>query len=106
MPGLAASNLQATTTDHGGGFGLQLLMRFAQSAEDGTLPLLECTTGADIHSGDLVTPGNAGPISWIVGDPVSGWPKKTTPGKICTDEAGKQTLWAASEKAVGPFFKD
>ena len=75
-------------------------------AEDGTLPLLECTTGADIHSGDLVIPGDRGPMSMLFGDGLSGWPKKKAPEKICTDEAGKQTQWEESEQAVAPFFKD
>eukprot|EP00892_Ulva_mutabilis_P004931 jgi/Ulvmu1/280/UM001_0284.1 len=104
VPGLAASNLQATTAEHGGGMGLQMLMRFAQSAEDGTLPLLECITSADMQSGDMVTPGNNGPISWMFGDAVVGWPKKKEVEKLCNDEASKKTLWEESEKAVGPFF--
>eukprot|EP00892_Ulva_mutabilis_P002896 jgi/Ulvmu1/12607/UM092_0038.1 len=78
VPGLAASNLQATTAEHGGGMGLQMLMRFAQSAEDGTLPLLECIT-------------------------MAGWPKKKAVEKLCKDEEGKKILWEESEKAVGPF---
>jgi hypothetical protein len=53
VPGLAASNLQATTSDHGGGAGLGLIMKFSQSAEDGSLPLLHCTVGQDVQSGDL-----------------------------------------------------
>eukprot|EP00892_Ulva_mutabilis_P004919 jgi/Ulvmu1/279/UM001_0283.1 len=106
VPGLAASNLQATTAEHGGGMGLQMLMRFAQSAEDGTLPLLECITSADMQSGDMVTPGNNGPISWMFGDAVAGWPKKKAVEKLCKDEEGKKILWEESEKAVGPFFSE
>lgn len=104
VPGLAASNLQATTSDHGGGWGLQLFMKFAQSAEDGTLPLLMCTTAPEIESGDLVTPGNSGPLSWMLGDSLSGWPKKRPVENLCSSEEGKQILWEQSELAVGPFF--
>lgn len=52
-PGLAATNLQHTTANNGGGMGLQTLMKLAQSGEDGSLPLLHCTVGADVESGDL-----------------------------------------------------
>lgn len=53
-PGLAATNLQATTADKGGGKGLQSIMRFCQSAEDGALPLLHAAIGADVESGDFI----------------------------------------------------
>lgn len=83
---------------------MQLFMRFAQSAEDGTLPLLECAVGADVQSGDLIIPGDRGPASWVLGDGVSGWPRKKEPEVICTSDVGKTILWEESEVAVGPFF--
>lgn len=53
-PGLAATNLQATTASNGGGFGMQTLMRFSQSGEDGSLPLLHATVSPEIESGDFI----------------------------------------------------
>jgi hypothetical protein len=53
-PGLAATNLQATTANNGAGAGLNMLMKFSQSAEDGALPLLHATVSPDIKSGDFI----------------------------------------------------
>eukprot|EP00892_Ulva_mutabilis_P004897 jgi/Ulvmu1/277/UM001_0281.1 len=104
-PGLAASQLQANTYKNGGIIGLQPSMRFAQSAEDGTLPMLECIVGTDVQSGDLIVPSNKGFFGMLTGDGATGWPKKRQFEKVCVDEQGKKILWEESEKAVGPFFK-
>ena len=53
-PGLAATDLQATTAKSGGGFGLQTVMRFSQSAADGSLPLLHATVSPEIQPGDFI----------------------------------------------------
>ena len=53
-PGLAATNLQATTAAAGGGFGLQTVMKFSQSAADGSLPLLHATVSPEIQTGDFI----------------------------------------------------
>lgn len=105
-PGMAASQLQANTSTHGGIIGLQFFMRFCQSAQDGTLPLLECIVGEDVQSGDLIVPGKRGVIGTIVGDGVAGWPAKRKFEKNCVSKAGQEVLWEESEKAVGPFFAD
>eukprot|EP00899_Mesostigma_viride_P011791 jgi/Mesvir1/20612/Mv14840-RA.1 len=102
-PGFAASNLQATTAEAGMGAGLSMLMRFAQSAEDGALPLIQCMLGKDVKGGDLFGPAHKGMLGWLMGDGTYGPAKRFEPEALCTDAASKQMLWEASEKAVGPF---
>jgi hypothetical protein len=104
-PGLAASNLQATTAEHGGGAGLNVLMKFSQSEEDGAMPLLECATAPGLAGGTLVLPGLKGFGGMLFGDGIRGPPVTQRPEPICTSGESKAMLWTASEAAVGPFFK-
>ena len=56
-PGLAASNLQATTAESGPGSPsgiLSILMRSAQSAEDGAMPLITCICSPDVKARSLL----------------------------------------------------
>mmetsp|Transcript_9308 Transcript_9308/g.23689 ORF Transcript_9308/g.23689 Transcript_9308/m.23689 type:complete len:303 (+) Transcript_9308:65-973(+) len=54
-PGLAATNLQVTTHSDGG-MDDTWLMRFSQSAEDGTMPLLTCCLAPQVENGDFWEP--------------------------------------------------
>ncbi len=92
-PGLAATNLQVTTAQ-AGGFADTWIMRFAQSAEDGTMPLLTCMVGAGVRSGELWEPaGIAGPPVRVDLDAEA----------ICANPASRAMLWAESEKACGAW---
>ena len=58
-PGLAATNLQVTTHQNGG-MKETWIMRFAQSAEDGTMPLLQCCIDSGVASGAFIEPSGTG----------------------------------------------
>ena len=106
-PGLAASNLQVTTADNASGFVnglLSFIMRYAQSAEDGTMPLLSCICKPDVKPRAFIGPGSKGVAGFIMADNMVGLPKELTLEKICTKEESKAMLWEASEAACGPFF--
>jgi len=102
-PGLAATNLQVTTAADGG-FHAGWIMKFAQSPEDGTLPLLICAMGLEatekkpavaVGSGELWEPSSYGGLS--------GHPAMRKLTKEVTDAQGREMLWQESEKACGPF---
>eukprot|EP00933_Yihiella_yeosuensis_P053649 TRINITY_DN51914_c0_g1_i1.p1 TRINITY_DN51914_c0_g1~~TRINITY_DN51914_c0_g1_i1.p1 ORF type:complete len:348 (+),score=99.99 TRINITY_DN51914_c0_g1_i1:105-1148(+) len=104
-PGLASTQLQVTTAADGG-FGSAWIMKYGQSAEDGTLPLLISALdlsaeGADpavtMESGDFIEPSASFGFK--------GKPKKKviTKEKECADPAGRTMLWEESEKACGEF---
>ena len=95
-PGLAATNLQVTT-HAAGGMGETWIMRFAQSAEDGTMPLLHCCTTPGLESGTMYEPSGMGAFA--------GPPGIVKLEPICTNNESREMLWAESEKAIGgPFF--
>ena len=90
-PGLAATNLQVTTAAQGG-FGDTWIMRFAQSAEDGTMPLLTCIAGAGVRSGELYEPaGMTGPAVRV----------DLEAEAICASPASRAMLWSESVKVCG-----
>jgi NAD(P)-dependent dehydrogenase (short-subunit alcohol dehydrogenase family) len=98
-PGLAATNLQATT--HGTG-GMPTLFGpvyyfMAQSQEDGAAPVIQCFAGKsdDIQSGQFYGP--------VLQGGLFGPPALIEPEDICTDAAAKEMLWKESEAAVGTF---
>ena len=93
-PGLAATNLQVTTNQNGG-MKETWIMRFAQSAEDGTMPLLQCCIGSGVASGAFVEPSGAGNM-W-------GPPTEVKLTKKENDPATMEMLWAASEIACGEW---
>lgn len=94
-PGLAATNLQVTTSQTGGmGFVSMGLMRLSQSAEDGTMPLLTaCFMPGE--SGTFWEPSNrgnsVGPAAIYELD------------KVCMDTEARKILWDTSEEACGKF---
>jgi len=103
-PGLSATNLQATTSDASGGAmanNLTGLMKGAQSAEDGTMPLLSCICKEGVKNGDFFGPADMG----CIGPGTTGKAISIEPESYCTDETMKANIWAWSEAAVGPFFK-
>lgn len=104
-PGIASSQLASTTGRSGGGLGLGVIMRCAQSEEDGAMPLLECIARPGLESGTFVTPSHKGLIGLLWGDAVRGPPQSHLPESICTRESSKQLLWTCFESATGPFFR-
>ncbi|CAJ1392829.1 unnamed protein product [Effrenium voratum] len=92
-PGLAATNLQVTTSQDDG-FHAPWIMRFGQSGEDGTMPLLQCCAGS-VESGDFFEPEGMGNIK--------GPPTKIAPEPLWTKPESGKILWEESEKACGAF---
>jgi hypothetical protein len=90
-PGLAATNLQVTT--HGnGGMAETWIMRWAQSAEDGTMPLLHCCVGTTALNGQFFEPKGVG-----------GRAVRKDLEKLCTDPKSCEILWRESEAACGEW---
>lgn len=92
-PGFANTNLQATTSKDGGMGSGMWIMRFAQSAEDGAMPLIHAMFGENVSNGDFYEPKGG----W------SGVPTKYPLKAQALDEKQKKLLWEASEEACGPF---
>ena len=84
-----------STGGMGGGWFAALLMSFAQSAEDGTMPLLYCMARPEAESGDFYEP----PGSGTLGGPAT---KKALAGNNFGPEA-RALLWEESERAAGGF---
>jgi NAD(P)-dependent dehydrogenase (short-subunit alcohol dehydrogenase family) len=97
-PGLAATNLQVTTNQQGGmGWGMWI-MRFAQSAEDGTMPLAAACFDPSTNNGDFWEPEGSGNMK--------GPAVKVEYDKLSSDEASRKMLWEKSEEACGEFKID
>ena len=92
-PGLAATNLQVTTAGTGG-FGATWIMWLAQSAEDGTMPLLYASFSPRAQSGALYEPKG------ITGPPA---PVDLPKERLAGEARARDVLWAASEAATGPW---
>lgn len=61
-PGLSATILQQTTHKDGGMGGAMCIMRFAQSAEDGSMPLIHACFAEDVTNVSSSSPG----MAWLV----------------------------------------
>lgn len=90
-PGLASTNLQVTSAADGG-MSETWIMMMSQSAEDGTMPLLQCCVG-EAKSGDFIEPRRK---IWGLPTVSKLSPKETDPEAV-------KMLWEASEKACGEF---
>lgn len=90
-PGLASTNLQVTTAA-AQGMSETWIMRFAQSAEDGTMPLLHACAAPTAASGELWEPPG-----------MAGLPVRVAWESICTDPSAATMLWEESEKACGAW---
>jgi NAD(P)-dependent dehydrogenase (short-subunit alcohol dehydrogenase family) len=91
-PGFSQTNLQ-TTSAANGGMPSMWVMRFAQSAEDGTMPLLAAMFGSETKNGDFYEPkgGAAGKAVKVPLDKNSADPKQ------------QEMSWEKSEEACGKF---
>ena len=89
-PGYSATNLQTSSDGMGGAMWTRIM---AQSAEDGTMPLLEACYGPSTESGDFWEPSLRGNM---VGPAV-----KVKLTEECVHEASRDMLWKLSEEAIG-----
>jgi len=95
-PGLANTNLQVNTQENGGGMsGAMWIMRFAQSAEDGTMPLLTACFATEVKNGDFYEPDSFGGFY--------GKAAKKELNKNCSDPEAQMMLWEKSEVACAKF---
>jgi hypothetical protein len=109
IPGLAATNFQTSFGTSGRVMGclVWLYMRlFAQSAEDGTMPLLECMCRESLVLPAFYGPAHKGLLGWVLKDGVFGPPIAKEAEPLCVDPGGKELLWRMSEAAVGPFARN
>mmetsp|Transcript_733 Transcript_733/g.1329 ORF Transcript_733/g.1329 Transcript_733/m.1329 type:complete len:114 (-) Transcript_733:328-669(-) len=66
------------------------LMYFSQSADDGTMGLLQCAVGQEVESGQLWRPKG-----------MTGLAVSIPPEPLLTDLIAKETLWKLSCSAIG-----
>jgi NAD(P)-dependent dehydrogenase (short-subunit alcohol dehydrogenase family) len=102
-PGFAATNLQVTGPQSGGGGlmarGMGLATRlFAQPARDGALPVLYAATAEDVHGGEYFGPDGPGEMR-------GRHPKQVQFSRAAHDEAAAARLWAVSEELTGVTFE-
>jgi hypothetical protein len=93
-PGAATTNLQVSTHQDGGMGSGMWFMRFAQSAEDGSMPVLAACFDPSTENGDFWEPANRG---GSVG------PAAKVKCKRSSDAENAKLLWKASEEACGAF---
>lgn len=102
-PGLAATNLQATTSAHdesgAKGQNLTNMMKDSQSADDGTMPMLLGVCSPAAKSGDFYAPKDNG----VIGPGTKGEAVKIEPEEHHTTPDVKDSIWKWSEAAVGSF---
>ena len=67
-----------------------IMKYLAQSAEDGTMPLLTCVVAPEVSGGELYEP--------LI---ITGAPRRKKLEKTRVDEKNRKTLWEMSEKAAG-----
>ena len=91
-PGLAATQLQVTTSDEGGMSLEGEFMKQAQSAEDGALGIIRCCADPNAQSGDFF-----GPEGW------TGYPNALEPEPQLFAAETLRINWEGCSAAVGSF---
>jgi NAD(P)-dependent dehydrogenase (short-subunit alcohol dehydrogenase family) len=94
-PGVSSTNLTVNTSQDGGMGSGVWFMRFSQSAEDGTMPVLAACFDPSTNNGDFWEPKNRGNM---IGPAV-----KVPWDKLSKDPESAKLLWKESEKACGAF---
>ena len=101
VPGFAFTSLAQSTHESGSGvvkYFVQLLSWAAQSAEDGTMPLLYCICSTEVPpKGSIVVPKNGGLLGCLMGDGVTGPPCIKPLEAKCQKEQDKAALWEVSQ---------
>jgi len=90
-PGLAATNLQVNTAGDGGMGSSMWIMRFAQSAEDGTMPILSACFDSKFEKDTIWKPEGA----------ATGKATLAPLEKLSTDKDSREMLWAKCVEACG-----
>ncbi len=93
-PGLAKTELAATSASVGGMDTDSDFMKTAQSAEDGATGIIRAAMDPSAKSGDFYGPSGQG---W------NGFPELLTPEDLLFDESNLKINWEGCEKAVGSF---
>ncbi|MCP4678197.1 MAG: dehydrogenase, partial [Deltaproteobacteria bacterium] len=91
-PGLALTNLAATTAKSGGMDNNSPVMQNAQSSEDGALGIIRACMDKDAVSGNFY-----GPKEW------TGFPDLLPPEDLLLDPENIRINWNGCEAAVGQF---
>lgn len=105
-PGLASSNLQATTMKDGTtpGWMFKMLMRSGQSPADGSLPLGMAAFGKNTKSGSFFQPEKS-----FTGAPMATVEEGVANGKVneklVVSPKNKENVWKWCEEALGIDFK-
>mmetsp|Transcript_12346 Transcript_12346/g.27229 ORF Transcript_12346/g.27229 Transcript_12346/m.27229 type:complete len:349 (-) Transcript_12346:1252-2298(-) len=96
-PGLSSTALQVTTARNGGMGSGMWFMRFAQSAEDGSMPILSaCFSPEQETSKTTIWHPSKGMVGPAKQSPMS-------PKEVASKEGANDLLWTASEEACGKF---
>ena len=90
-PGLAATNLQVNTAGDGGMGNSMWIMRFAQSAEDGTMPILAASFGTKFEKDTI----------WKPEGTFTGKATLAPLEKNSLDKGSQEMLWAKCVEACG-----
>jgi len=93
-PGLAASQLQATTNKNDGMGSGVWFMNYGQSPEDGAMSLINCCALPSLKNGDCIEPGG---FASMTGLPAPFYPEKEGSAGV----EARRMLWEESEKAIG-----
>jgi len=98
-PGLANTHLQKTSVKEGGMGSLftNAMMRFSQSAEDGSMGILSCMCLPDATSGQFYGPGTGSAA-------IKGEAKPFALESFYDNAATRDLLWTKSEAAIGGPF--
>mmetsp|Transcript_12509 Transcript_12509/g.29011 ORF Transcript_12509/g.29011 Transcript_12509/m.29011 type:complete len:348 (+) Transcript_12509:84-1127(+) len=95
-PGYASTQLQLKAADSMQNWK-SMNQGYAQSAADGSMPLLMATCGHGVKNGDYIGPSNAGEMK--------GLPKVVSVGGNGKDEAQGNELWEYSEECLDSIFE-
>mmetsp|Transcript_9490 Transcript_9490/g.21778 ORF Transcript_9490/g.21778 Transcript_9490/m.21778 type:complete len:146 (+) Transcript_9490:1315-1752(+) len=95
-PGLASTYAQVRAKEYFSNWKI-INKFFAQSAADGSMPLLMATCGPGVKNGDFIGPGS--------GDEMKGPPKIVSTGGNSKDEKQRKDLWAYSEECLESIFE-
>jgi NAD(P)-dependent dehydrogenase (short-subunit alcohol dehydrogenase family) len=97
-PGFAKTNLQTASANDGGMPKDSVIMKIAQSAEDGAMPILAACFDSSTENGDFWEP-----YGGMIYRGIKGPATKVALDKLTANEEFRTMLWEESEKACGKF---
>ena len=105
VPGIAATNFPEGMKRSGSITRCLVNVYFriagTQSAEDGTMPLLECICRPGLPAPAFYGPQHKGWVGWLLQDGVFGPPVLKEIEPVCKSVEGQELLWRLSEEATG-----